>query len=110
MKVRCIKKDAWVTFGKEYLVFGVYGRGASLKYRLIGDDGHTPALQDAVLFELISSEIPKGWIFRIYPASEWEITPAAWASDGFWTSYFNGDAATKITFTQVVLELQGQGQ
>ena len=51
IKVRCIKKDAWLTVGKEYLVLGVYGRRTSFKYRVFGDDGHTPALQDADLFE-----------------------------------------------------------
>ena len=107
MKVRCIKNDAWVTPGKEYLVLGVYGRGASIKYRLVGDDGHTPALQDAELFELTSPDIPKDWIFRVYPASEWEMTPAAWARDGFWTAYFEGDATAKVTYAQVVSALLG---
>jgi hypothetical protein len=105
VKVRCVKKDAWVTIGKEYLILGIYGQRASFKYRLIGDDRHTPALHDEEIFELSSPEIPDGWIFRAYPASEWEMTPAAWASDGFWTAYFDGDAAAKALFSQVLSAL-----
>jgi len=108
VKVRCIKSDAWVTLGKEYLVLGIYGRGASFKYRLVGDDGHTPALQDADSFELTSGQIPKDWIFRVYQASEWEIVPLGLAGDGFWTAYFDGDAAARIAFTQVVSTLMEQ--
>jgi hypothetical protein len=108
MKVRCIKKDAWIAVGKEYPVLGLYGRGSSFKYRLIGDDNVTPALHDAELFEVTSPEIPEGWIFRVYPASEWEMTPAAWAREGFWTAYFDGDAVAKATFSHVVSALQGQ--
>lgn len=106
MKVRCIKKDAWLTIGKEYLVLGVYGGGASFKYRLIGDDNYTPALHDAGLFELISPQIPRDWIFRVYPGAEWEITPAAWATEGFWGAYFDGDVSAKTVFTEVVSTLE----
>jgi hypothetical protein len=109
LKVRCIKKDPWVTVGKEYLVLGVYGREASFKYRLIGDDKITPALQDAELFELTSPQIPRDWIFRVYPESQWEMTPAAWATPGFWTAYFDGDADAKSIFSQVVLAMQESG-
>lgn len=105
MKVRCTTKDAWLTLGKEYIVLGVYGRGATFKYRLIGDDGRTPALHNAELFELTSSRIPGDWIFKVYPNKEWAITPAAWATHGFWTAYFDGDAAAKAIFTQVLSAL-----
>lgn len=106
MKIRCVKKDAWVTIGVEYHVLGVHGRGALFKYRIVGDDSQTPALHDEKLFELTSSEIPKDWIFRVYPGSEWELTPSAWASGGFWTAYFDGDTAAKAIFTQVMSVLQ----
>lgn len=110
MRVRCIKKDAWVTAGKEYLVLGIYGRGTSFKYRLIGDDKRTPALHDSELFQLTAPQIPNDWIFRVFPDSEWEMTPAAWASEGFWTAYFDGDAAARAAFSQVVSALEEQDQ
>ena len=105
MRVRCTKNDAWVTIGKEYIVLGVYGRGISFKYRLIGDDTHTPALHDAALFELTSSQIPGDWVFRAYPNMEWEITPEAWAIEGFWPAYFDGDSTANDLFKKVVLAL-----
>lgn len=106
MRVRCTKNDAWVTVGTEYLVLGVYGRGTSFKYRRIGDDAQTPALHNAELFALVSSQIPKNWIFRVYPGAEWEITPAGWAPEGFWMAYFDGDATALRVFGEVVSALK----
>jgi hypothetical protein len=108
MKVRCIKQDSWLSVGREYLVLGTYGRGASFKYRLIADDGRTPALHDAELFELTSPLIPRDWVFKVYPSMEWEMAPTAWAGEGFWVAYFDGDAAAKTTFARIVSELREQ--
>jgi hypothetical protein len=65
-------------------------------------------LHDAESFELSSPRIATGWIFKSYANSEWEMTPAAWAADGFWTAFFDGDAAAKGIFAQVVSELNEQ--
>jgi hypothetical protein len=110
LKIRCIKKDPWLTIGKEYLVLGVYGRGNSFKYRILADDGRTPALHDSDLFELVSAKIPREWVFHVYPPSEWEISPAVLAEEGFWVAYFDGDATARADFDQVVLALLRQEQ
>lgn len=116
MKVACIRlnqpteanspnQDGWVTVGREYVVLEVCGRGSSLKYRILGDDGVTPALQAAEQFEITSPEIPSDWIFRVYPPQEWELTPAAWSADGFWMAYFDGDASAKDLFEKIASAL-----
>ena len=94
--------DGWVTIGRNYLVLGVYGRSNTIKYRILGDDDRTPALQLAEQFEITSPEIPADWIFRVYSPSEWEILPAAWSIDGFWMAYFDGEPSAKAIFEQEV--------
>jgi len=79
----------------------IYGRANSFAYRLIGDDDLTPALHDENLFEIISPEIPENWIFCTFPGPEWQITPAEWAADGFWTAYFDGDPEARAVFAKV---------
>jgi hypothetical protein len=74
----------------------------------LGDDSTTPVLQAAEQFDIVSPEIPSGWVFRVYPTQEWEITPAAWSNEGFWVAYFDGDAAAEATFERIVLELQAR--
>ena len=99
------ESDGWLTIGKEYVVVSVYGRGDRLDYRIVGDDGFTPALQSAGQFEIVEDAIPDNWVFRRYSDSEWVIMPAAWAAEGFWTAYFDGDASARAAFDQVILQL-----
>ena len=118
MKAHCVRvigplktsrpheSSAWISVGSDYLVLGVYGRSSSIKLRIIGDDGRTPVLQDAEQFELISRTIPNNWTFRLLDKNEWEITPIAWSSDGFWVSYFNGDAEAKALFRDQVIAME----
>ncbi len=101
------KKDEWLTIGKEYLVLGVYGRESTIKYRLLGDDKTTPAMHNAENFDLTSEKIPSNWLFRVYPeVSEWAFTPSAWAKEGFWMAFFDGDPTARILFNTVVSELE----
>jgi hypothetical protein len=99
------KSDGWVTIGRHYVVLAVYGRGDGLRYRIIGDDGITPAFQDAEQFEITSSEIPTNWIFRVYPNLEWEMTHKAFSDSGFWSAFFDGDSSATSIFEQMVLEM-----
>lgn len=94
--------NGWLTIGKEYVVVSVYGRGDRIDYRIVGDDGFTPALQPASQFEIVDGVIPKNWVFRQYSDSEWVIMPAIWAKDGFWTSYFDGDASARAAFAEAL--------
>lgn len=96
--------DGWLTIGREYIVLGVYGRSGAIKYRILGDE-RTPALHDVGQFRVLSSEIPSGWEFRLFDDQEWEITPAAFAGEGFWTAYFDGDPSARSAFDRIALEL-----
>lgn len=93
--------DGWITPGKNYIVLGIHGTKSEIKYRIVGDDGMTPALHVNNNFEIMNPSIPQGWIFKIYPNSEWELTPASWAEDGFWESYFDGNPNAVETFRDV---------
>jgi len=118
LKIRCAKIldqfgastsvscDSWLTVGSIYLVLGVYGRGSSIKFRVMSDEGVTPALHDANQFEIIAPEIPNSWIFRTFPNSEWQLIPAAWAGKGFWEAYFDRDAAARSLFDAEVAAMQ----
>jgi hypothetical protein len=117
MKVRCTKLkarhsefpnrngDGWLTIGRDYVVLEVYGRPSGVEYRLIGDDGLTPAIHSAEQFEIISPEIPNGWIFQMRADLSWVLRPFAWAEQSFWASYFDGDASAQSTFNRTVSEL-----
>lgn len=106
MIVKCIRSDEWVSIGKEYTVLGVYGRGSEIKYRLIGNDKRTPALHKSHLFALTSSSIPGDWLFLVHSGDKWELSPAEFADDKFWTAYFDGNPAAKIKFAEVVSRLE----
>ena len=97
--------DGWVTVGQKYVVLEIYGRGDTLKYRIIGNDNSTPAYQSAEQFEIASPDIPTGWSFRAHPNREWVLGPAAWSEVGFWNAYFDGDEAAITTFEEVVGDL-----
>lgn len=116
MKVRCVNikldeiptdraSDGWVTIGQEYVVLGIYGRGEEIKFRILGDDGTTPALQPAERFTVTLSNIPTDWVFRLYSSKEWEITPAAWSSNGFWVAYFDGEVSARASFISIATAL-----
>jgi hypothetical protein len=96
------ESNGWLTIGKEYVVVSVYGRGNRLDYRIVGDDGFTPALQSASQFEILDEAIPDNWVFRQFSDSEWVIMPTALAAEGFWEAYFDGDVSARAAFDQVI--------
>lgn len=98
--------DGWLTLNREYHVLGVYGRPSGMSYRILGDDGVTPALHPADRFQVTSPAIPNGWVLKTYRGSEWELTPALLAEDGFWELYFDGDSSAERTFRQVMTTVE----
>ena len=99
------KSDGWLTIGREYVVLGIYGREREIKFRILGDDGTTPALHSSDRFKVISSDIPSDWTFRIFPGNEWEIGPAAWSGAGFWNAYFDGEPSARTVFDAIAIAL-----
>lgn len=103
MKIRCIQllnentglpkdNDPWLTVGKTYSVLSIFFSWKGiLKFRLIGDDGKTPALHDARQFEPITSKLPKTWGIDFQPNNYFEIAPRTWLEQGFWERFFDGD-------------------
>jgi hypothetical protein len=121
MKVRCNKimradgsltseaRNQKLTVGNEYTVLGIHGgEPGSIRYRLMGDDQHTPAIHNAEQFDIVSSEISSGWVFQIYPSLAWSLGPAAWAKKGFWEAYFDGDNEAKAIFDEELLAISAQ--
>ena len=78
-----------LTIGKEYIVLEVdVVTSRRVNYRLISDDGHTPALFNSKQFEIVNNKIPSNWI--VYQIGELlSFTAKSWSELGFWEDYFN---------------------
>ena len=117
MKVKCVKfidhrtgelktSDAWLTIGRIYHVLEVLSDGQrGVKFRFLSDDKTCPALHDANQFELVSNKIPEEWCVNFVPGSFFELTPKAWAYDGFWEDYFNGEPKAEQLFHEVAKKI-----
>lgn len=102
MKARCttlasattgetLDKSAWLTVGRTYEVLAMSATvGGDIFLRLIGDDGHTPGLFSAALFESVDETMPGIWEARIDSQGRLGIAPASWLRRGFWEDFFNG--------------------
>jgi hypothetical protein len=111
VKVRCtrllnahgepVSTSGWLTVGKEYLVLEVaVDKQGGSKFRIISDDAGTPILAFASEFEAISDRIPKCWIATF--GADWLLFSPAAFRGGFWERYFDGDAAARNEFDEVV--------
>ena len=110
MKVKCVvlldegnrkplQTSPWLTIGKEYLVLGIYVPFEEIpKFRLLGDDGATPALHDASQFEVVSNFLPSSWKIYIGSQKLLSIEPESWLTPEFWEAYFNFDPEARATF------------
>lgn len=102
MRVQCIRlvnsitgepesSNSWLTVGKEYVVLAVSilpERGAM--FRIVGDDGHTPALFEACQFAVTATDIPSIWKVQSGEDNGLEFGPSSWLRRGFWEDYFDG--------------------
>ena len=110
MKVRCnkfnatdkIKNAAWLTEGKDYSVLCIYyDKDGLFFYRIIGDDGSTPALFESYLFVISSPMIPENWIVKLNNDSGiFELAPKSWLVPDFWGRYFDGDRVAQDVFDE----------
>lgn len=112
MKSLCIKvrggsRDApWLSLGNEYRVLSILvpSNGSPL-LRVIADDGRTPILVEAELFEMSSQRIPDNWVGVIREGGVVELGPESWLESGFWERYFDGDAAVVAKFEEEVRKM-----
>jgi hypothetical protein len=111
MKVRCIRllnargepvrSSGWLTIGKEYLVLEVVADEQNgSRFRVISDNAETPILARSSEFEAVSDTIPKCWV-ATFKANWLLFSPSAFRG-GFWERYFDGDAAARNEFNEVV--------
>ncbi|MCV2884707.1 hypothetical protein OE749_08360 [Aestuariibacter sp. AA17] len=102
MKVKCvnlvddkgleIEKSSWLTVGKLYPVLSlIISESGNVEYRLLSDDGATPAIFDASFFEIESESIPHNWVVSYFPGVYFELTPKGWVTPSFWDDFFEGD-------------------
>lgn len=117
MKVRCVRlvnsvsgepeaRSPWLTVGSEYVVLALsVVPGRNVTFRLIGNDGRTPALFAASQFEIIRGNIPSVWEVQIEEEGRLEIGPRPWLRPGFWEDYFDGmpEATTEFEAARVVI-------
>jgi hypothetical protein len=122
MMVKCIKildfaedreisriSNGWITIGKEYLVLSVtINPGHPASFRLIGDDGNTPALYALQQFVTVSSRIPSSWQAQLDNSGNLEMAPASWLRPGYWEDYFNGQAEAVAEFETERAQIQSE--
>jgi hypothetical protein len=117
MIVRCIRllnahgepvrNSAWLTIGKEYLVLEVVvDEQGGNRFRVVSDDAGTPILARSSEFEAVSDTIPKCRVATFMPNSLF-FSPAAFRGD-FWERYFDGDAAVRNEFSEVVKLIESE--
>lgn len=110
MKVQCIfinnpenvkKRDYWLTVGKIYTVLSIYIElnKNDCSYRMIGDDGHLPAMYESKQFNIIDGKMPPNWEF-LSSDNYIEITPKSWFSLGFWENFFDDEQKSLEIFKQ----------
>jgi hypothetical protein len=92
----------WTTAGREYLILGVVGDGANIKFRILADDRVTPILEAAQDMELTDPAIPAGWLFQILPKGGWKVEPLPFSRVGFWEDFFDRDPAAIEVFRSVL--------
>ena len=102
MKVKCIRlideqtgealeNSSWLSVGRIYHVLSMnMDDGLPIKFQLIGNDGQTPAYHDANQFEVVTNNIPDGWVIDFVSNSHLRLSPKAWSAPGFWEDYFDG--------------------
>jgi hypothetical protein len=83
-------QNSWLTVGKTYHVLSVHIDKTGIVFRLVGDDGRTPALHRIENFEIVSNIIPLSWIVEFNPSGDLTLEPRLWRRAGFWEEYFAG--------------------
>lgn len=113
MKVQCKQLNPtdqksysnWITEGKVYYVLSIfYDERRIFLYRIIGNDGKTPALYESHLFSPVSSKIPKNWMIDLNE-DIFQLAPKAWITPRFWEKYFDGDKEAKNIFDKEIREI-----
>ena len=113
MRVRCIKPsfqgemppegDRWLTIGREYDVLCVsFSADNTARFRLIGNDKHTPAIFAGELFEISDKSIPKNWVISRRGEHDYTFGPETWSEVGFWTRFFDGEPEAQAVFRHEV--------
>ena len=95
-----------LTKGTEYLVLSFcvdqHPVSGILSVRLLLlDDYRRPQWAAAAMFSVTRGDIPSTWRTWITPAGEWELSPAAWQSDGFWGHYHGTDTELVVSAHEI---------
>ncbi len=93
----------WLTMHHEYEVLEIYAYpGMRVEFRLLSDDGSTPALFDSAMFMTADGELPVSWVARLEEGGVLRIGPAGWMEEGFWEAYFDRDPLAVEAFERGV--------
>lgn len=96
-----VESSPWLTIGRTYTVLGVEAHsGRKPLFRIVGDDGRTPGVYEADMFEVASAELGETWICAITQDGGVQIGPAPWLRERFWEDYFNGEPGAVRAFDQ----------
>jgi hypothetical protein len=110
VKVRCVRQfnargepitsSSWLTNGFVYHVLEVVHDREGLKFRILGEERSTPALQRADQFEIVTDAIPACWVARFKANTYLQLSPREWSQENFWNRFFDGDQEARKVFEE----------
>jgi hypothetical protein len=110
MRAKCIRlvnsvtgqnesRNPWLTVDKEYTVLAISViPGREPMFRIVGDDGRTPALFEACQFVVTEPNMSPIWRVHGGDNGGLEFGPSAWLRRGFWEEYFDGSPGANTDF------------
>jgi hypothetical protein len=109
MKVRCIRLEDvngnevassfWLELGRIYTVLSVEVYADSVLLRVDTGDRDKVALHPVRVFEVIDNSIAPTW--RVHLRTPLlSLEPEAWAREGFWEEFFDGDSEPGRVFEE----------
>ena len=103
-----IEKSSWLSVGGVYQVLSIFISDCGpTEYRLIADDGNTPAIYEASQFKIINDTLPLNWVVTYEDKSYFELAPKSWSEAGFWEDYFDGEPLAIEKFETEVRIING---
>ncbi len=101
----------WLNQDTEYVVLEVGTMVNKTYYRIQSEDNQTPALFEASLFRIVDPHLPASWIAMMNnDVFIIKLIPIAWAEEGFWERYFDGNCDALKIYADVVQQIYSESK
>lgn len=99
--------DPLYTLGKKYIVLsvGFYEFDRPVSFTILSEDDNTPSLVSSEYFELITNEVPNGWVLTQHGNGFFSLRPHEFTGT-FWDDFNEGDSDAEKTFERVYSKLK----